>query len=203
MEHNGLMLRCRDGHFRCQGASDRSHGARYEARNQKENAMSKLCATMARGFLAFGLTTVLAGSGSAQETPVPLPPPPVVEPQVPVVVELTAVEGAEGRGEATLRATAGDQTEAVLEVEGLPPGTEWSGFLIAGSCDQPGTVITPLGTIEVTDQGTGRGEASVTTALGELTAAAATVQVHPHGETPTQAVLCGAVLGGGPQLPGF
>lgn len=178
--------------------------------------MWKVCRAIASSSFAFAVTLSLAGGAAAQETPMPVPVPeteapvpeteadaPLAETQDPIVVELGAVGGAEGSGEATLRTGMGDQTEAVLEVEGLAPGTQWSAFLIAGTCDQPGDTISPLGTIEVADQGSGRGEASVTTALSELTASPATVQVHPQAETPTQAVLCGAVAADGPSLPAF
>jgi hypothetical protein len=166
--------------------------------------MSKVCRSIACPALAIMLTMGLAAGAAAQETPVPqpVPEPPVAEPQAPVVVELAAVGAGEGSGEAILEA-AGEQTNARLEVEGLAPGTQWSGFLVAGTCDQPRDVIAPLGTIEVADQGSGRGEAAVTTALAELAVGPATVQVHPQGETPTQAVLCGALPAAGPSVPVF
>lgn len=172
--------------------------------------MSKVSRSISWTSLALGLTVTLPAMSAAQQpAPVPQPQTPGVEAaaqvaQAPVVVELAAVGDAEGSGEATLKAT-GEQTEAVVEVEGLAPGTEWSAFLIAGTCDEPGAAITPLGTIEVADMGSGRGEASVTAALAELASGAATVQVHPQGETPTQAVLCGALpaVSAGPEIPVF
>lgn len=176
--------------------------------------MSKVSRSISWTSLALGLTVALPAVAAAQQpAPVPQPQTPGVEAEAqaqvaqapaPIEVELAAVGGAEGSGEATLKAT-GEQTEAVVEVAGLAPGTQWSAFLIAGTCDQPGAAITPLGTIEVADQGSGRGEASVTAALAELASGAATVQVHPQGETPTQAVLCGALpaASAGPQLPVF
>lgn len=171
--------------------------------------MSKVCRPIAWSALTVALSATFTMGAAAQETDpqvedaVVQVPAQVVEPQVPVVVALAAVGGGEGGGEATLSASAGEQTEAVVEVEGLAPGTEWSAFLIAGTCEEPGDAITPLGTIEVTDGGSGRGEAAVTAALAELTSGAATVQVHPQGETPTQAILCGALPAGaaGPRLP--
>lgn len=170
--------------------------------------MSKVSRKIAWSSLSIVLTMGFAASAAAQEVPVPqpepAPAPPVAQPQAPVVVELAAVGGAEGSGEATLAAAMGDQTEATLEVAGLAPGTQWSGFLISGTCDEPGDLIAPLGTVEVADQGSGRGEASVTAAMAELTAGPATVQLHPQGETPTQAVLCGALpAAAGPSIPAF
>ena len=165
--------------------------------------MSKLSKTIAGGSFAFALT-LMAGGAAAQETPVPVPVPDPAEEQIevpveaqadpatPIVVELAAVGGAEGSGEATLSTSMGDQTQAVVEVEGLAPA-QYSAFLIGGTCDQPGEVVAPLGTVEVSDQGSGRGEVALTTAIAELTAADATVQLHPQGEEPSQALLCGAV----------
>lgn len=173
--------------------------------------MSKVCRPITWSTLTVALSATLTMGAAAQE-PVPQPeipaveaPAQAVEPQVPVVVELAAVGAGEGSGEATLRASAGEQTEAVVEVAGLAPGTEWSAFLIAGTCEEPGAAITPLGTIEVADAGSGRGEAALTVALAELVTGAATVQVHPQAETPTQAVLCGALpaAAAGPTLPGM
>ena len=167
--------------------------------------MSKVSRKIAWSSLSIVLTVGFATSAAAQvPDPQPEPAAPVAEPQAPVVVELSAVGGAEGSGEASLEAGMSGETEATLQVEGLAPGTQWSGFLVGGTCEQPGDVIAPLGTVEVADQGSGRGEASVTTALADLTATAATVQVHPQGETPTQAVLCGALpAAAGPSIPAF
>src|SRR5690606_38986941 len=116
----------------------------------EENAMSKVCRTISWTSLALGLTVTMATGALAQE-PIPQPETPpveepaqVAEPQEPVVVQLSAVGGAEGAGEATLRAGAVDGTAAVIEVQGLAPGTQWSAFLVAGTCDQPGDAISPL-----------------------------------------------------------
>ena len=166
--------------------------------------MSKLSKTIAGGSFAFALT-LMAGGAAAQETPVPVPVPEPAEEQIeapveatqadpasPIVVELAAVGEAEGSGEATLAAGMGDETQAGVAVEGLAPA-QYSAFLIGGTCDMPGEVVAPLGTVEVSDQGSGRGEVAVTTAIAELTAGEATVQLHPQGEEPSQALLCGAV----------
>ena len=149
--------------------------------------MQKLSKTLAGCSVALALAAMSAGSSFAQETP------PLADPVASVQVDLEAVEGAEGSGEATLSAATGGQTEATVEVDGLPPGTEWSAFLVSGSCDEPGQAISPLGTIEVSDQGSGKGSTAVTAELAALTASPATVQIHPQGETPTQAVLCGGL----------
>lgn len=153
----------------------------------------------------FAAALVLAGSPvMAQEPEIPELPPTEVEepaapeaqlPQEPVVVELAAVGAAEGSGLATLNA-AGDQAEAVVEVQGLEAG-QWSAFLIAGSCDAPQDVVAPLGTVEVTDAGSGRAAVALTASLADLTASDASVQVHPAGDAPTEAVLCGALPSAG------
>lgn len=140
-----------------------------------------------RGTLVLAFTAMSGGALMAQEGPIAEPP------QSPVVVELAAVGEAQGSGNAALLGTAMGQTEASVNVEGLAPGTQWSAFLVAGSCDQPGQLVSPLGSIEVGDSGSGSASVTVSAALAELTSGAATVQVHPQGETPTQAVLCGAV----------
>lgn len=183
--------------------------------------MSKLSRSLTGASFAMMLTLGSAAVAAGQETPVPvpepqppaeaqeaqpaqpaLPPAPAEEAQAPVVVELS---GAQGSGEATLSAAAGDQADAVIEVEGLEPGTQYSAFLISGSCDSPGDVVAPLGTVAVADQGSGRGEVSLTTPLSELAQGEATVQIHPQGDAPTEAVLCGAVpaVEAGPSLPAF
>ena len=152
----------------------------------------------------FAAALVLAGSPvMAQEPEMPELPPveaeePALEaelPQEPVVVELAAVGAAEGSGLATINA-AGDQAEAVVEVQGLEAG-QWAAFLIAGSCEAPQDVVAPLGTVEVTDAGSGRAEVALTASLADLTAGEASVQVHPAGDAPTEAVLCGALPSAG------
>src|SRR5690606_19069220 len=115
-----------------------------EPRNQRRTPMSKVCRTISWTSLALGLTVTMT-AGAAAQGPVPQPETPpvelptqVVEAPQPVVVELAAVGGAEGAGEATLTAGMGEATEAVIEVEGLAPETQWSAFLIAGTCEAPG-----------------------------------------------------------------
>ena len=117
-------------------------------------------------------------------------------PQQPIIVELGAVGTAEGSGLATLTA-AGDQAAAGVEVQGLQAG-QFSAFLVSGSCDAPGDVVAPLGTVEVSDAGSGRAEVALTSSLADLTAADASVQLHPAGDSPTEAVLCGAVASASP-----
>ena len=154
----------------------------------------------------FAAALMLAGSPlMAQEPEIPELPPTEVEepvaapeaqvPQEPVSVELAAVGAGEGSGQATLNA-AGDQAAAVVEVQGLQAG-QFSAFLISGSCDAPGDVVAPLGTVEVTDAGSGRAEVALTASLADLTASDASVQIHPAGDAPTEAVLCGALPSAG------
>jgi len=155
--------------------------------------------------LAFG-TVAVAG---AQEIPVPTDPEvevpeaeaePAQDPVQaldPVTVALSAVGAGTGSGEATLREGLGGQAEAVVEVSGLEPGTQWSAFVIEGTCDAPGNVVAPLGTIDVADAGSGRGEVALTAGLADLTAGDVTVQIHPQGDAPSEAVLCGAVAASG------
>ena len=178
--------------------------------------MSKLCRSLTGTSFAVMLTLGSAAIASGQETPVPVPvpdqepqaeaqaemQPEAQEAQEPVIVQLSAVGGAEGSGEATLSPAAGDQAGAVIEVQGLEPA-QYSAFLVAGTCDSPGDVVAPLGTVEVADQGSGRGEVALTSPLGALTGSEATVQVHPQGDAPTQALLCGAVPAAGASLPAF
>lgn len=162
--------------------------------------------------LAFG-TVAVAG---AQEIPVPTDPVEVPEAEVeveaeteavqeqePVSVTLSAVGAGTGSGQATLSPGLTGQAEAVIEVEGFEPGTQWSAFLIEGTCDAPGNVVAPLGTIDVADAGSGRGEVALTAALSDLTAGEATVQIHPQGDVPSEASLCGALpaAGGASGLP--
>lgn len=137
----------------------------------------------------------------AQEVPAVPPEAAVVEPE-PVIVTLAPVSGAEGTGEARLKAGPAG-TETALEVSGLAPGSHWAAFLIEGTCEEPGETISPLGTVEVGAEGAGKGEAAITAPLGELVAGDATVQLHPHAEAPTTAVLCGAVSAAQPQVPAF
>ena len=95
--------------------------------------MSKLFRSLAGTSFPVILTLGTAAMAAGQETPVPVPVPdpepqaeaqadiqaPVQETQDPVIVELSAVAGAEGSGEAILSPSPGDQAAAVIEVQGL------------------------------------------------------------------------------------
>ncbi|HEX6926923.1 MAG TPA: hypothetical protein VF167_15980 [Longimicrobiaceae bacterium] len=116
--------------------------------------------------------------------------------QAPITLQLSAVGGAQGSGEATLSPN-GEETGAVVNVQGLSPSTQYSAFLLTGTCEQPGDVMAPLGTIEADDQGSGSTEVRLTAPLDSIVAAGATVQIHPQGDAPTQALLCGAVQADG------
>lgn len=178
---------------------------------QEEIVMRKLWQSLAGTSFAVALALGTVASAGAQEIPVPTDPEveipeaeaEAVQEQEPVTVTLSAVGAGTGSGQATLSPGLSGQAEAVIEVEGFEPGTQWSAFLIEGTCEAPGNVVAPLGTIDVADAGSGRGEVALTAALADLTAGEATVQIHPQGDAPSEASLCGALpaAGGAGALP--
>jgi hypothetical protein len=114
-------------------------------------------------------------------------------PEVPeITVEVAPVNGTEGHAMVRFEAVEAGVTGISMEVHGAEQAL--SGFIFAGTCEAPGELRAPLGSVEVVD-GMGTSAVLANVDFAELTAGPAIVQLHPAGDGPTEALFCGALNG--------
>lgn len=124
--------------------------------------------------------------------------PPEAAPQDTIVVALEAAEGSALSGSAQLGTNTEGGAEVTIEVQGAEATAELAAFLVAGTCDAPGEVLAPLGTVAADGEGAGTATSPLPLPLDELLASPATVQVHATGASPGQALLCGTASAAAP-----
>ncbi len=106
---------------------------------------------MKRGKVVTGVFAVALIAGWAGSAEAQAPDAPEIAAGQSITIEFNRADAAVG-GEAVLTAI-GDQTLLALDLTGVPSGTEIAGFVLAGHCGEGGNVIAPLGTIEVSAEG--------------------------------------------------
>ncbi len=102
-----------------------------------------------------------------------------------ISIELTA-EGAGRVGEATLT-SAGEATQVSIEVAGAPTDGSVEGFLVAGTCTEPGEVMAELGAIEADAAGSGTLSSEVPIDIETLASAPLAIELRQEGSR----VACG------------
>jgi hypothetical protein len=109
-----------------------------------------------------------------------------LEPQL--TIELKgAVEG-EVEGAAVLK-SAGDRTEVTLALSGAPADAELTGYLVAGRCEEQGSIILQLGEFEIDADGRGQLETELPLNLTSIAESTVSVSV---GAPEARALACGA-----------
>lgn len=139
--------------------------------------------TAMAGVLAIVLGLAGAGAAEAQA-----PGEPGITSARSVRIEFDRMNASVG-GEAVLT-SIGENTMAVVDLTGVPDGTDVVGFLVAGHCADGGNVIAPLGTIEVSPEGRAELRAELPFKLEDVTGEPVALEIRSTAPEATKPLAC-------------